>query len=242
MKIFIDTANLHDIEEVLKRGFVRGITTNPAIVANEPRGDFVGHMREIVSLIMRYQPGIPLSVEVFSQDPEEIIKQADNFQHDIGYENIVIKVQVGWNELAVIRELRTKSIAVNCTCCMDMNQAILAAAAGARYVSLFWNRIRDGGKELDNEGIKSLKGYKFDEDDFNPALVVERTRSMLKENYPGVEIIVGSIRSPIDVRDAGLAGAHIVTVPPKFFYDMVTHFKTDEAVQEFITKFKAWLI
>ena len=138
MKLFADTANLQEVEQALKRG-MQGITTNPAIVANEPKGDFIGHIREIVSLIRRWGPDVPLSVEVFSQDPEEIIRQAHQFRHDLGYENLVIKVQVGWDELYVIRELKMKGFAVNCTCCMGINQAVLAAQAGARYVSLFWN-------------------------------------------------------------------------------------------------------
>lgn len=240
MKLFADTANLQEIEEALKRGF-QGVTTNPAIMASEPKGDFIHHMKEIVSLIRRWKPGAPLSVEVFSQDPEEILAQANQFQHDLGYENLAIKVQIGWDELRVIRELKISGFAVNCTCCMDITQAVLAAQAGARYVSFFWNRIRDGSKDLHNSGVRESMGSKFDESDFNPFLVVQRTREIFEKSYRGVEIIAGSIRSVIDVRDAGLAGAHIVTVPPKFFRDMSTHFKTDEAVQEFITKFKAWL-
>src|SRR5687767_4101074 len=106
MKIFVDSANLMEIEEALDRGFVAGITTNPSVLAREEKGDFRGHIRKIIELVQRYGYDIPLSVEVFSTKREEMIRQAEDFVRDFGhYENINVKVPVGWDELAVIREL-----------------------------------------------------------------------------------------------------------------------------------------
>ncbi len=222
MKIFVDSANLQEIEEALIRGFPRGITTNPSILSKEKKGDFKVHIRKIIDLIQKHGYDIPLSVEVFTTDPKEMVVQAEQFVKEFGhYKNLNIKVPVGWNELAVIRELRKRGIRVNCTCCMSFNQALMAALAGANYVSLFVGRIRDTGYEAFS--------------------IVEQVHRVFKEWNDPCEIIVGSIRHIHDINDAVRAGADIVTVPPKFFPQMVTHPKTDEAVNQFITDFKNWL-
>lgn len=241
MKLFTDTANLADIESALKKGFIEGITTNPSLLAKEPKNNFESHIRRIVELIRTHKNGIHLSVEVFSRDSDEILRQADHFRKALSYEQLSVKVQIGLEELAVIRKLKEEGFSVNCTCCMSVNQAIIAAASGARYVSIFWGRIRDirhsynQFKEAEIEGILDAK-------DTNPAKVVSMTRDLLDKSYPGVEIIVGSIRKATDIRDAGLAGAHIVTVPPKFFPQMVKHFKTEEVIEQFLNDFKKWLL
>ena len=243
MKIFIDTANLSDIENALKRGFIRGITTNPSLLAKEPKSEFKSHIGKIVDLIKRYSPETDLSVEVFSKDPEEILKQAHDFKESFRISNLSIKVQIGWNELEVIHRLSKESIAVNMTCGMSVTQVIMAAAAGAKYVSLFWGRIRDGGRDEKflSERQKSLEEKALLEEDFDPVTVVGQARALLGREYPKSEIIAGSMRSVADIKQAALAGAHIVTVPPKFFPGMVSHFKTDEVVQQFLSDFSKWL-
>src|SRR3989338_863977 len=114
MKIFVDTANLSEIEAALRRGFVRGITTNPSLLAKEPKTAFEGHIGKIVELIKKYQPEAHLSVEVFSQDSDEILEQARRFRDEFQYEHLSIKVQVGWNELEVIHKLKKENFSVNC--------------------------------------------------------------------------------------------------------------------------------
>ena len=243
MKLFADTANLADIESLLKTGFIGGITTNPSLLSKEPKSSFETHIRRIVELIRTYKNGIHLSVEVFSRNPEEILYQANQFRNTLNYQQLSVKVQIGLEELQVIRKLKEDGFSVNCTCCMSVNQAILAAASGARYVSLFWGRIRDIStvkhfsqfKEAKRDGI-------LDDIDENPAKVVSMTRAIFDKSYPNVEIIAGSMRKATDIRDAGLAGAHIVTVPPRLFPLMVQHFKTDEVVEEFLSNFKNWLV
>lgn len=222
MKIFIDSANLVEIEECLERGFPAGITTNPSILSREEKGDFREHIKKIIDLVQRYGYDIPLSVEVFSTNPAEMIAQAEEFVRHFGhYKQLAVKIPIGWDELAVIRELRRREIRVNCTCCMSFNQAVMAARAGANYVSLFYGRIRDTG--------------------YDAAPIVRQVRAVFREwNVPS-EIIVGSIRHIHDVNEAFQAGADIVTVPPKFFRQMVSHPKTDEAVNQFISDFRNWL-
>lgn len=260
MKLFIDSANLNDIEEALKRGFIRGVTTNPSILSKEPKTAFKGHIQKIVDLIHRYQPDAHLSVEVFSRDTKEILRQARDFSDSFKHSNLSVKVQIGWDELEAIRTLSQEGISINCTCCMTISQAAMAAAAGARYVSLFWGRIRDMG--LVEEKLKDptlapekrmtlvshalirqeyLKRGVLEERHFDPDYVVQKTREIIDRLYPNTEIIAGSMRSVSDVKNAGLAGAHIVTVPPKFFPDMISNFKTDEVVKEFLADFERWM-
>lgn len=222
MKIFVDSANLVEIEDVLRRGFPAGLTTNPSILAREEKGDFVEHIKKIITVIQRHGYDIPLSVEVFTTDPDEMVRQAETFVEQFGhYKNLAIKIPIGWEELRVIHELRKRGIAVNCTCCMSFNQAIMAANAGANYVSLFYGRIRDTG--------------------YDAASVIRQTHAVLREWRSSTEIIVGSIRHIMDINEAMQAGADIVTVPPKFFQQMVVHPKTDEAVNQFVTDFAKWL-
>jgi transaldolase len=221
VKLFVDSANLQEIEDALERGFASGITTNPSILSKEERRDFDEHIRDIISLLRRYDANIPLSVEVFTADPVEMPRQARQFLDKFGdYEQLYIKVPIGWDELKVIHEIVRAGGKVNCTCCMSYNQAIMAANAGASFVSLFWGRIRDTG--------------------YDAASVVQQVHRTLREWQSPAEIIVGSIRQMVDVNEAIVAGADIVTVPAKFFPLMCAHPKTDEAVQQFVRDFAEW--
>lgn len=221
MKLFIDTANLQEIDDGLSRGFVAGITTNPSILAKEPKGDFQAHVLKIIDLLKKHDRPVPLSVEVFTTDPKEMVKQAEQFVETFRYDNLYVKVPIGWAELQVIAQLRKKRIKVNCTCCMSLNQAVMAASAGANYISLFYGRIRDTG--------------------YDAFQVVEQTGELFKKWKSPAEIIVGSIRHIHDINDAMRAGADIVTVPPQFFPQMVKHPKTDEAVSQFVNDFAKWM-
>jgi transaldolase len=221
MKLFVDTANLEELEECLRRGFPSGVTTNPSILSKEQRRDFRLHVNEMIALLLKYRYAIPLSVEVFTTDTEEMIRQAEDFVRCFGhYPHLNIKVPVGWDELAVIAELRRRGVRVNCTCCMSYNQAIMAARAGANYISLFWGRIRDIG--------------------YDAGAIVRQVHTTLRTWDCPAEIIVGSIRHIADVNEAMQAGADILTVPPKFFPQLCGHPKTDEAVSQFVADFEKW--
>jgi transaldolase len=221
MKLFVDTANLDELEQCLQRGFPAGVTTNPAILSKEKQRDFRDHINDMIALLQKYDCKIPLSVEVFSTAPDEMLRQAEEFTNCFGhYPYVNVKIPIGWNELMVIAELRRRGIEVNCTCCMSYNQAIMAARAGANFVSLFWGRIRDIG--------------------YDAGVVVRQVAETLRASGSSAEIIVGSIRHIADINEAMQAGAHILTVPPKFFPQMCAHPKTDEAVHQFVTEFQKW--
>jgi transaldolase len=221
VKLFIDTANLTDIEEALKRGIVSGVTTNPSILSHEERRDFKSHIRSIIDLLREYDQSVPLSVELLTSDPADMLRQAHTFLDWFGdYEELYVKVPIGWDELKIIHAIRQAGGRVNCTCCMSFNQAIMAANAGASFVSIFWGRIRDTG--------------------YDAGLVVRQVHDTFRSTGCDSRIIVGSIRQMIDVSEAVQAGADIVTVPPKFLAPLCRHPKTDEAVQQFMQDFAAW--
>ena len=151
-----------------------------------------------------------------------MISQAEDFVREFGhYSSLTVKVPIGWDELRVVAALVERGVAVNATCGMSVNQAVMALNSGARYVSLFWGRIRDTG--------------------YDASSVVKNVRTLMDRSGTESEIIVGSIRHIMDVNEAWLAGAHIVTVPPAFFPKMCQHPKTDEAVEQFVTEFSDWM-
>ena len=219
MKLFLDTANLKEIEKFLKLGIISGITTNPTIIAKEPKTDYLTHVNKIVNLCQKHKQEVPLSIEVFQTDPKKMITQAKEFVSKLNYSNLNIKIPIGWEELGVIKELRKNKIKVNCTCGMKESQAILAASVGAEYFSLFCGRIRDVGVD--------------------PFPVIKNTRQLLEGT--NTKLIIGSIRQEKDVADSFLAGADIVTVPPAFFEKMATHPRTTETVNQFINDFRKWI-
>jgi len=221
MKLFIDSANLREVDEALVRGVVCGVTTNPSILAKEPKSDFKTLVKGIIARLKQEPVPLPLSVEVFSTKPEQMIAQACDFVESFDYEPLYVKVPIGWNELKVIHELKKRDIKVNCTGCMAFNQAILAANAGADYISLFYGRIRDTG--------------------YDAFTVVEQTASALRHAKSPSQVIVGSIRHIHDINDAVRAGADIVTVPPAFLPVMAGHPKTEEVIQQFVKDFEKWL-
>ena len=223
MKLFLDTANLADIETALQKGFITGITTNPSLMAKEPKGNYIDHMKKIVGLINQYNSNdISLSVEVFAQDKEDIIIQAEELVSEIQYENLSIKVPIGWEELEAIYKLSLQGISVNCTCIFSEAQCMLATNAGARYISIFGNRV------------KELRGS------FTQAVGATR-KWWDMNNSTDTEIIMGSIRSGIDIVDAQLAGAHIVTAGLPHYIKMSEHPGTTASVNQFMTDFKGWL-
>src|SRR5262249_51774602 len=152
-------------------------------LSKEERHDFSKHIRDIIDLLQRYDATISLSVELFTTEPREMIAQARSFLDDFGdYEQLAIKVPIGWDELEVIHQIKRLGGKVNCTCCMSYNQAIMAAQAGANYVSLFWGRIRDIG--------------------YDAGSVVSQVNRTFRDRNCQSEIIVGSIRQMIDINEA----------------------------------------
>ncbi|MFC2072259.1 transaldolase family protein [Chloroflexota bacterium] len=212
MEIFIDSANITDIEKWLEMGVVDGVTTNPSIMFNDGVYDAEDGARKIAALV---HPK-PMSVEVTTNDLNDMLIQAHTFAS--WAPNIVIKIpnitQDGIPCYGVIRQLESEGIKVNATAAMSFGQVILAAKAGATYISIFAGRVSDEGgntPEVIRNSVEWLERWKYKS-----------------------KIIIGSIRSVGDILTAAMAGAHIITIPPQFLSKMADHKYTRETVRQFV--------
>ena len=212
MEIFIDSASILDIEKWIKMGIVDGVTTNPSVMLNDRVYEIEKGAKEIAALI---DPR-PLSVEVTTNDLEEMLTQAQTFAS--WARNIIIKVpqenQDGVPCYGVMRRLESDGIRVNATVTLSFGQVILAAKAGATYISIFAGRVEDEGGdavEMIRNSVDWLNQWEF--------------RS---------KIIIGSIRSVADILRAAKAGAHVITIPPQFLSRMADHRYTRATVEQFV--------
>lgn len=211
MQIYVDSAEHREIEKWMREGIVDGVTTNPSILFKDGVFDLEDGARALARLL----GDRPLSVEVTSDDPSQMVSQGRALARLAA--NIVVKIPVtnahGESCLGVIHSLSKEGIAVNTTAILSFNQAILAAKAGAAYVSIFAGRIADEGND--------------------PSIVIRNVRRWLDDWEYTAKIIVGSIRAVIDIQAAALAGAHIITIPPQFLSKMLDHKYTRETVAQF---------
>jgi transaldolase len=206
MKIFLDTANFEEIKEAASWGILDGVTTNPTLLSKE-KEDYKTLLKKICEVVDG-----PISAEVVSLDPEGMVKEAEELVK-IG-KNIVIKVPISRDGLKAIRMLSDKGIKTNCTLIFAPIQALLAAKAGASFVSPFVGRLDDVshlGMDLVGQIVRIFDNYVID-----------------------TEIIVASIRNPLHVVDAALMGADISTMPFKVLQQLVKHPLTDVGIKNFL--------
>lgn len=206
MKLFIDTANVDEIIEINEWGVICGVTTNPSLIAKEGR-DFKEVVKEISSIVDG-----PISAEVVSLDKDGMLKEARELAKI--HENIIIKIPMTKEGLKAVKVLTGEEIKTNVTLIFSANQALLAARAGATYVSPFVGRLDDIG----NEGMD----------------IIEDIYQIFALHGIDTEIIAASIRHPIHVLDAAKAGAHISTIPYKVFVQMLAHPLTDIGIEKFL--------
>ena len=206
MKIFIDTANVSEIRQANELGVICGVTTNPSLIAKEGR-IFEDAVKEITSIVDG-----PISAEVISLDADGMISEALDLAKI--NKNIVIKIPMTAEGLKAVKVLSSKGIKTNVTLIFSPTQALLAARAGASYVSPFVGRLND---------ISS-----------NGNSLIESIAAIFGIHGIETEIIAASIRSPEDVLNAALAGAHIATVPYKVILQMIEHPLTSEGIERFL--------
>lgn len=211
MKFFIDTANIEEIKAIESWGVISGVTTNPSLIAKEKDVVFEEVIKEITSIVDG-----PISAEVTSEDAESMIREGKAL-HDI-HKNVVVKIPMTTEGLKAIRALEKVGIPTNCTLIFSVNQALLALQAGASYISPFIGRLDDIG----NDGMDLIKSL---------AEIID---------FYGYEseIIAASVRHPLHVQQAAMAGAHIATVPYKVFKQMVSHPLTDKGIDQFNKDFE----
>ena len=206
MKIFLDSANLPSIKKYNDMGLVDGITTNPTLLSKE-KEDPADLMREIVRIVRG-----PVSLEVVGTKTEEMVEEAHRLMK-YG-QNVVVKIPMIADGLRAIRELTLDGIPTNVTLVFSTNQAILAAKAGASYVSPFIGRLDDAGQDgmsLIKEIVQIFRNYDF-----------------------STEVLVASIRHPLHVIEAGKIGAEVVTLPPDILAKMIMHPLTDKGLAAFL--------
>lgn len=206
MKFFVDTANIKEIEDLVPTGFVDGVTTNPSLIAKQ--GD---DMAETIKAICSLISG-PVSAEVTATELPEMINEG-KYLASLA-KNVAVKVPLTVSGLKACKALREQGTMVNVTLCFSAAQALLAAKAGASFISPFVGRLDDIGE----------KGMDLVED-----IVV------MYENYGfDTEVLVASVRTKQHVIDAAVIGAHVVTLPPKVIYELYDHPLTDKGLKAFL--------
>lgn len=208
MKIFIDTANVDEIRKANDMGVICGVTTNPSLIAKEGR-DFIEVVKEITSIVDG-----PISAEVISLEADKMVKEAKELYEKINNPNLVIKIPMCAEGLKAVKQLNAIGIKTNVTLIFSAAQALLAARAGATYVSPFIGRLDDIG----SVGME----------------LVEEIAEIFDIHCIETEIIAASVRNPIHVIDAAKAGSDIATIPYKVIEQMLCHPLTNSGIEKFL--------
>lgn len=211
MKFFIDTANLDEIKEAVELGLIDGVTTNPSLVAKEGDVDFKKHIAKICKLVKG-----DVSAEVTSLDTAGMLKEGRELAKIA--KNVVIKVPLTLDGLKACRTFRAEGTKVNVTLCFSAAQALLAAKAGASYISPFIGRLDDiaeDGMQLIQDIVQIYGNYGFE-----------------------TEVLAASIRHPMHIVNCALAGADVATIPFKVITQLVKHPLTDKGLEGFLNDWK----
>lgn len=211
MKLFIDTADLNEIKEIASWGILDGVTTNPTLLAKSGRS-----LQDVIDEIFLLVDG-PISLEVVSEKADDMVKEAKQILTKIPknyHKNVAIKIPMTPEGLKAVKALCKEGIKTNVTLIFSANQALLAAKAGATFVSPFIGRLDDNGQE----GMR----------------VIEEIMDIFCNYDIATEVIVASIRHPIHVIEAARLGADIATVPPEVLRKMMKHPLTDAGIKSFL--------
>lgn len=211
MKFFIDTANLNEIREVTELGLIDGVTTNPTLVSKEGDVDFMEHIAAICAIVSG-----PVSAEVTSLDTEGMLREGREYARIAS--NVVVKCPLTRDGLKATKILTEEGTRVNVTLCFSATQAILAAKAGAAFISPFLGRLDDVGQ--------------------NGLLLLEEIIDIYGNYGWSTEVLAASIRSPIHVVEAARLGADIATLPYKVIEQLIKHPLTDKGLDGFLADWK----
>lgn len=211
MKFFIDTANLDEIREANEMGLVDGVTTNPSLITKEGNVDFKEHIGRICEIVDG-----DVSAEVTALDLDGMLKEGREYAKIA--KNVVIKCPMTVDGMKATRKLADEGIPVNVTLCFSATQALIAAKAGAKYISPFIGRLDDishDGMELIHQIVQIYDNYGFT-----------------------TEVLAASIRSPMHIVNAALAGADVATIPFKVITQLIEHPLTDNGLEAFLADWK----
>ena len=207
MKFFVDSANIEEIAELKNLGLADGVTTNPSLILKAGR-NFQSIAKDICELIEG-----PVSLEVSSSSIDQMRAEAEKLR--VISENVVVKLPMTWNGLKVCRDLANSGVKVNMTLCFTANQAILAAKAGAEFVSPFVGRLDD--TKIDGVGL------------------IKEIRTIYDNYSFRTKILAASIRSLEHIKNCAIAGAEAVTAPPAILRELVSHPLTDKGLEIFLS-------
>lgn len=213
MKIFIDTANVDEIKKTAELGILDGVTTNPSLIAKEER-----NLKEVIEEICAIVDG-PISAEVINMTANKMVDEGRELSKL--HKNVVVKIPMCEEGLKAVSILSKENIKTNVTLIFSPQQALLAAKAGANYVSPFMGRLDDIGtssSQVISDIAQIFKGYKID-----------------------TEIIAASIRNPIHILECAKAGANIATIPYQIIIDMIKHPLTDKGITKFLADYNSSL-
>ena len=213
MKIFIDTANVEEIKKANDMGVICGVTTNPSLIAKEGR-DFIETVKEITQIVNG-----PISAEVISLDTQGMIDEAHDLIEKINNKNLVIKIPMTSEGLAAVKVLSNEGVKTNVTLIFTASQALLAARAGATFVSPFMGRLDDIGES----GVK----------------LVSDIADIFALHDINTEIIAASVRNAQHAEDAAKAGSDIATIPYKVILEMTKHPLTDKGIEKFLADWES---
>lgn len=211
MKFFLDTANLDEIRRIASMGILDGVTTNPSLIAKESGKPFEQIIQEICAIVDG-----PISAEVISLEAVGMLEEGRKLAKI--HRNVVVKVPLTAEGLKAAKAFKAEGIRTNVTLCFSATQALMAAKAGATYVSPFVGRLDDiglDGMELIREIVAIYENYGYD-----------------------TQVLAASIRQPRHVTDSALAGAHVATIPTKVFDQMLKHPLTDKGIEGFLADWK----
>ncbi|MEO8650033.1 MAG: fructose-6-phosphate aldolase [Acidobacteriota bacterium] len=211
MKFFIDTANLDEIREANELGLIDGVTTNPSLVAKEGDVDFKEHLKKICDMVNG-----DISAEVTALDTEGMLREGREYAKVAP--NVVVKCPLTLDGLKATRILNSEGTGVNVTLCFSAAQALLAAKAGAKYISPFIGRLDDiatDGMQLIRDIVQIYNNYAFE-----------------------TQVLAASIRHPMHIVDCALAGADVATIPFKVITQLVKHPLTDKGLESFLADWK----
>jgi transaldolase len=211
MKFFIDTANLNEIKEANELGLIDGVTTNPSLVAKEGKVEFKKHLAKICEMVEG-----DISAEVTALDTEGMLKEGREYAKIAS--NVVVKCPLTYDGLKATRIFREEGTKVNVTLCFSAAQALLAAKAGASYISPFVGRLDDvgqNGMQLISDIVQIYENYSF-----------------------ATQVLVASVRHPIHIVEAALLGADVATIPFKVIQQLINHPLTDKGLDSFLADWK----
>lgn len=250
MKFFIDSADIEEIKEAISWGIVDGITTNPSLIKKAAKKHQAKDMQSYIAKIFDITRDLPVSLEVISTDHENMFKEGKRLyklfkQHG----NVVIKVPINSSEdsegkdsdfeaLQTIQRLSSEDIPVNVTLIMNPEQALVAAKAGARYVSPFAGRIDDHIRKKHDIDFEKTDYYESCEERHDKGVfcgvdLVEQIKDIFNNYHLDCEIIAASLRNPRQVRECALVGSDIATIPFSVLKNMLKHEKTHEGIKKF---------